>query len=128
MDELIDWLVKEFSPRMRGCFLVVADHHQSGAVLPAYAGMFPRLRRSSNLGIRSPRVCGDVSIRNAQNGTSSSFSPRMRGCFLVPVTPRCTCGVLPAYAGMFLLRSHFGVISPGSPRVCGDVSKPEDSS
>ena len=46
----------------------------------------------------------------------------MRGCFLdlSPYIPKSL--VLPAYAGMFLVR-NFGILNAdGSPRVCGDVS------
>ena len=47
----------------------------------------------------------------------------MRGCFLVPVTPRCTCGAFPAYAGMFLWEKRCCVARLSFPRVCGDVSR-----
>ena len=55
--------VREFSPRMRGCFWMNLINPFNSTVLPAYAGMF--LRRSSVALplMRSPRVCGDVSDR-----------------------------------------------------------------
>ena len=46
----------------------------------------------------------------------------MRGCFRVATAHRTLNHVLPAYAGMFLVR-NFGILNAdGSPRVCGDVS------
>ena len=51
----------EFSPRMRGCFPVIAAGQTYFAVLPAYAGMFPEFKRRHNGRRCSPRVCGDVS-------------------------------------------------------------------
>ena len=36
----------EFSPRMRGCFPSAFRRYRIAVVLPAYAGMFPRLRIS----------------------------------------------------------------------------------
>ena len=35
----------EFSPRMRGCFYYASLTEEQKAVLPAYAGMFPRILR-----------------------------------------------------------------------------------
>ena len=58
------------------------------AVLPAYAGMFPKIAAHSE--------------RRLQ------FSPRMRGCFSSGRIVPGTDAVLPAYAGMFLAgRSDF---------------------
>ena len=73
------------------------------AVLPAYAGMFPGQSESSGKGMRSPRVCGDVSEWFRDENLQESFSPRMRGCF-------------PEHCQEHLDRQR-------SPRVCGDVSQ-----
>ena len=91
-----------FSPRMRGCFPVVSYLRKIESVLPAYAGMFPRsmFLRSAVRG--SPRVCGDVSRAKDPFCVDWSFSPRMRGCFRHSWSYDLVCGVLPAYAGMFL--------------------------
>ena len=94
-----------FSPRMRGCFL-------------------PR-RIAANRARRSPRVCGDVSNASSPHLLRTQFSPRMRGCFRKSCDFLKRPHVLPAYAGMFLhLFGIFGTVE-GSPRVCGDVSKPK---
>ena len=61
MDELIDWLIEEFSPRMRGCFYRLRHECETLMVLPAYAGMFLGAYRHETISQRSPRVCGDVS-------------------------------------------------------------------
>ena len=117
-----------FSPRMRGCFRDRYPLKDELRVLPAYAGMFPLKFDDYEFIDSSPRVCGDVSVFGRGNVRSGLFSPRMRGCFSKSSGRASPTRVLPAYAGMFppvrirlkpLLRS---------PRVCGDVSKPEETS
>ena len=72
---------RRFSPRMRGCFQGMGQGLICALVLPAYAGMFPPLRRCTCRRQRSPRVCGDVSTGASITPLPSQFSPRMRGCF-----------------------------------------------
>ena len=90
-----------FSPRMRGCFSTVEDGGSIVKVLPAYAGMFLRPHISSRLRLRSPRVCGDVSVIRCRRSRRERFSPRMRGCFPIAHSLSSLVPVLPAYAGMF---------------------------
>ena len=92
------------------------------AVLPAYAGMFLFSCKSNGILSGSPRVCGDVSPVQQTSATNETFSPRMRGCFLLKQAQNATENVLPAYAGMFPLVLRSGRPSRRSPRVCGDVS------
>ena len=92
------------------------------AVLPAYAGMFPRPSRISASNSGSPRVCGDVSDPPRRCRRGAQFSPRMRGCFSHPIYAKRNRRVLPAYAGMFLPVSRRSTDGESSPRVCGDVS------
>ena len=70
-----------FSPRMRGCFRLWPRKCALWLVLPAYAGMFLEVIRTSVAHEGSPRVCGDVSTERHAAYTKSWFSPRMRGCF-----------------------------------------------
>ena len=49
----------------------------------------------------------------------------MRGCFCIGCRLSKSREVLPAYAGMFLKRSTPKALLTSSPRVCGDVSRPE---
>ena len=93
------------------------------AVLPAYAGMFPSALDANYQAAGSPRVCGDVSDNYDNCGRQLGFSPRMRGCFLVPKPDPSNLKVLPAYAGMFLDQSCLSTKVTRSPRVCGDVSR-----
>ena len=113
---------------MRGCFRDRYPLKDELRVLPAYAGMFPSLAAEMCALACSPRVCGDVSRSHQDERRPRGFSPRMRGCFHRTARGLYKKLVLPAYAGMFppvrirlkpLLRS---------PRVCGDVSKPEETS
>ena len=71
----------KFSPRMRGCFHQKLSRDNEDGVLPAYAGMFPSIRRNYAEMRSSPRVCGDVSRMWSRQGRFDLFSPRMRGCF-----------------------------------------------
>ena len=113
---------------MRGCFRDRYPLKDELRVLPAYAGMFPLKFDDYEFIDSSPRVCGDVSRSHQDERRPRGFSPRMRGCFHRTARGLYKKLVLPAYAGMFppvrirlkpLLRS---------PRVCGDVSKPEETS
>ena len=76
------------------------------AVLPAYAGMFPAITRSTGGSSCSPRVCGDVSQTLWDYFGLPTFSPRMRGCFQANKNQSGLGAVLPAYAGMFLRPIH----------------------
>ena len=112
----------EFSPRMRGCFLVGGAIFISFSVLPAYAGMFLKSSLIFIVLLSSPRVCGDVSMMTAGGTVPFVFSPRMRGCFLADDCESRAELVLPAYAGMFLCLTTTRRHALSSPRVCGDVS------
>ena len=112
------------SPRVCGdvsgsCATLSTPRH----VLPAYAGMFLRVRRRQALRSCSPRVCGDVSNRIPVPAFKTKFSPRMRGCFCAQTRRIRTSLVLPAYAGMFPATPPFIESLVCSPRVCGDVSE-----
>ena len=108
---------------MRGCFSTVEDGGSIVKVLPAYAGMFLRPHISSRLRLRSPRVCGDVSVIRCRRSRRERFSPRMRGCFRHKMSKKSSRKVLPAYAGMFPAAWLEHARAPRSPRVCGDVSQ-----
>ena len=110
---------------MRGCFQAYTATCRIKRVLPAYAGMFLVGRARVFFCFSSPRVCGDVSLIFPLIFLNPSFSPRMRGCFWYETSESLTPMVLPAYAGMFpaILRGIRTL--PGSPRVCGDVSRVE---
>ena len=109
---------------MRGCFRIYFPHNLDFRVLPAYAGMFLRTKNFRVARTGSPRVCGDVSVENLTQAVACEFSPRMRGCFRRIRRFCFNSDVLPAYAGMFPGSRHPNPVGSGSPRVCGDVSRP----
>ena len=111
-----------FSPRMRGCFLAQRQRSLHVLVLPAYAGMFRAALAQTAEVIRSPRVCGDVSLNRLIRSRALPFSPRMRGCFFRRSALSRRSKVLPAYAGMFPRPLSAQGRTARSPRVCGDVS------
>ena len=107
---------------MRGCFRSRARQKTSRNAFPAYAGMFPPPPISSILFPGFPRVCGDVSHEHTLTNPQAMLSPRMRGCFFLPIIPNQAVWAFPAYAGMFP-SPETGTLPPrGFPRVCGDVS------
>ena len=93
---------RQFSPRMRGCFQKDCLDRRLLEVLPAYAGMFLGVALERSTCKRSPRVCGDVSLKFRIENGKNLFSPRMRGCFSKAILCLSVSSVLPAYAGMFL--------------------------
>ena len=68
-----------------------------------------------------PRVCGGVPGGFVIMKSASSSSPRMRGCSLAIIEINCDSKVFPAYAGVFLHRNAYAILSSGLPRVCGGV-------
>ena len=105
---------------MRGCFWLRASCHSSRAVLPAYAGMFLGAVNAFQIGLGSPRVCGDVSSPHRDIFRTVEFSPRMRGCFYCFRRDVGFTQVLPAYAGMFLRQANDQrAVTKFSPRMRG---------
>ena len=82
--------------------------------------MFRGGRSKSPIGVRFPRVRGDVPRRSMILTTLSKFSPRARGCsYRIPVR-KFRVRVFPACAGMFLLFSQARQYDPRfSPRARG---------
>ena len=119
---------RRLSPRMRGCFLNCKRGKEAHLAFPAYAGMFPTQSSTPSTLESFPRVCGDVSYRVPDSKTKRRLSPRMRGCFQLPLSSPSISAAFPAYAGMFLLSALVGTATKGFPRVCGDVSRPRNLS
>ena len=89
------------SPRMRGCFRVVAHGQRPFKVFPAHAGVFPHCRCFGSAEARLPRACGGVSFWLAACGPLRGSSPRMRGCFCLRPHQFAPVEVFPAHAGVF---------------------------
>ena len=114
-------LPSPFSPRARGCSLVIPVSASYTIVFPACAGMFPLSHAIDAPLLRFPRVRGDVPDPVTPIRARSGFSPRARGC---------SCGrgggiysgeVFPACAGMFPGFQAAMRNADGFPRVRGDV-------
>ena len=91
----------EWSPRMRGCSRPVVEMGRVQRVVPAHAGMFPKLSRSFCLLERGPRACGDVPASITVSQSNNVWSPRMRGCSRLHLARLPDGCVVPAHAGMF---------------------------
>ena len=74
--------------------------------------------------IRFPRVRGDVPQIEDTIAAARRFSPRARGCSFSGITVGLVGVVFPACAGMFPRRRNILHVTPGFPRVRGDVPQP----
>ena|GEM_PF-6377746 len=71
-----------------------------------------------------PRVRGDVPQIEDTIAAARRFSPRARGCSFSGITVGLVGVVFPACAGMFPRRRNILHVTPGFPRVRGDVPQP----
>ena len=71
------------SPRMRGCFPRVMGAKIARKVFPAHAGVFLLKFLSCLCVLSLPRACGGVSANAVASSSVTMSSPRMRGCFHV---------------------------------------------
>ena len=114
----------QFSPRARGCSLVLLSKSVLAAVFPACAGMFPPTRVWMFCLVSFPRVRGDVPWLELCGVHTVKFSPRARGCSEPWRGDRCTHDVFPACAGMFppapVLRFSQPSFSPRARGCSGD--------
>ena len=91
-----------FSPHTRGCSGVWGPRGLCSRVFPAYAGMFRGGRSRSRIGVRFPRIRGDVPVSFGEGVGATQFSPHTRGCSSLVIPATRNAAVFPAYAGMFL--------------------------
>ena len=94
-------LSKSFSPRARGCSVMVGYQTAAAVVFPACAGMFPPATTRTSCAQRFPRVRGDVPCKFSRTKIGLRFSPRARGCSSSGDNGVQIGGVFPACAGMF---------------------------
>ena len=73
-----------FSPRARGCSSALNPENRPHSVFPACAGMFPVWCGWEYTTAGFPRVRGDVPASFSPPYFRVPFSPRARGCSLVP--------------------------------------------
>ena len=77
----------DYSPRQRGCFLDDLFLGARFGLFPASAGVFPRADALIVERGAIPRVSGGVSFDGTVTKTSTFYSPRQRGCFLLGMLP-----------------------------------------
>ena len=98
---------QQFSPHTRGCSGSAFPDAAILWVFPAYAGMFPKRRKSQVKASSFPRIRGDVPVQPSLMRLSYGFSPHTRGCSACGASGAIAATVFPAYAGMFLSRRRF---------------------
>ena len=107
------------SPRMRGSPFQSLLHICYKGIIPAHAGLTWE-RLICAIAVRDhPRACGAHGGYIGSAGDKMGSSPRMRGSPLVarPWPPRP--GIIPAHAGLTLVRHAAGILARDHPRACG---------
>ena len=112
---------RTFSPRERGCSLILNLSSITDSVFPARAGMFPKANPQARTCICFPRASGDVPSGLIVLMRGIRFSPRERGCSPDGRRWRERDEVFPARAGMFLRARVTWLRRWGFPRASGDV-------
>ena len=108
------------SPRMRGTPTIRGSQTHEMGIIPAYAGNTADLGLSHPTCRDHPRVCGEHTPTGTQAETPTGSSPRMRGTLPKRVMADNLVGIIPAYAGNTLSRSHGVLDRRDHPRVCGE--------
>ena len=107
------------SPPTRGSSRVLVGLPRDRRVVPAYAGVIlPRDARSVGLGSR-PRLRGGHPLLRTLRADGPGSSPPTRGSSWCATTSTAVDGVVPAYAGVILLRPSERPRPPGRPRLRG---------
>ena len=111
----------KFSPRARGCTLLLLGKAGEIFVFPARAGMHPRGKAFSFAASSFPRARGDAPSLLRVHGRYALFSPRARGCTHAPPGRARRPAVFPARAGMHPSWSPSRLRPHSFPRARGDA-------
>ncbi len=111
-----------WSPPTRGWFAWRTLLEESGAVVPADAGVVRTYGSSKPLGHCGPRRRGGGSAAPGLPGRSVPWSPPTRGWFVVALVGVRAVGVVPANAGVVRCRGGPGAAVAGGPRRRGGGS------
>ena len=107
------------SPRMWGCFLYLAKRIDYFDVFPTHVGVFPTSTKKAVRGRSLPHACGGVSPLYGFPPSTLGSSPRMWGCFPVPVYTAALLRVFPTHVGVFPIRTSILAFITGLPHACG---------
>ena len=111
------------SPRAWGCFLVLREGADVGAVFPTCVGVFPMPSVCPTAPMSLPHVRGGVSYSSSAPLAPLSSSPRAWGCFPFVRHEIREGPVFPTCVGVFLLDQRTGTHPYRLPHVRGGVSK-----
>ena len=113
------------SPRMRGSQLLHSLLYSSSGIIPAHAGL-TRRRASPSAGCSKtvlrrdhPRACGAHAGVALRGGGHMGSSPRMRGSHSTIFTFPAPPGIIPAHAGLTLIKRGDLDKMRDHPRACG---------
>ena len=107
------------SPRMRGSLFDGSKDIAINGIIPAHAGL-TRTSMAVSCCVRDhPRACGAHIINKVNLATFLGSSPRMRGSLASEVLAYSALGIIPAHAGLTLVRHSRTAASRDHPRACG---------
>ena len=107
------------SPRMRGSRQLIDELRQILGIIPAHAGLTSGQRLDEEVWRDHPRACGAHSNVRRNNYEFLGSSPRMRGSHSASFIFSPPSWIIPAHAGLTLLREYDVVSGRDHPRACG---------
>ena len=107
------------SPRMRGSRRAQLQDRERAGIIPAHAGLTVSIVLDKTTKWDHPRACGAHMAVGTAVLLAQGSSPRMRGSLLRGTAMPAALGIIPAHAGLTLLRPIKGLTQGDHPRACG---------
>ena len=115
------------SPRMRGSLIADLQPLGTAGIIPAHAGLTPGHRQAGSSPWDHPRACGAHYGYTGKARAASGSSPRMRGSRFVFHNHPSGDGIIPAHAGLTIIRADGNTSRRDHPRACGAHPCPHSS-
>ena len=107
------------SPRMRGSPLHFSKRHSPPGIIPAHAGLTATRLLSKRSARDHPRACGAHARSSMRSSHRRGSSPRMRGSPLLQIGSQGRKGIIPAHAGLTVVKPLTSSATRDHPRACG---------
>ena len=107
------------SPRMRGSLSQMEDSADEMGIIPAHAGLTWLAIRLTDVAWDHPRACGAHSRTFWPVVRTKGSSPRMRGSQWDGCHWDAPDGIIPAHAGLTILKTSYKLTTRDHPRACG---------
>ena len=116
---LLSVLLPGSSPRMRGSLFSRCGFRAALGIIPAHAGLTLCVLQIHAGNRDHPRACGAHYLRLSIQYAMLGSSPRMRGSLDHPRADAAVGGIIPAHAGLTLVRWQCQSPTWDHPRACG---------